>query len=150
METVRPNKAEYYLAIAEVVSRRSTCLRRQYGAVLVSDDRIISTGYNGSARGDVNCCDTGECWREKNGIPHGERYELCRAVHAEMNAIINGDRSQYGFNTHLYLAGFENGNVIYEPEMCQMCMRVIKNAGIFRVITRKADGGYKIDFPQWM
>ena len=136
---IRPNKDEYYLTIAEAVSLRSTCLRRQYGAVLVKNDRIISTGYNGSARNTVNCCDVGECFREHMNVPHGERYELCRAVHAEMNAIINANASDYGSDTVLYLAGFENGNVIYDPEICLMCRRVIRNARISEVVVRTDD-----------
>ena len=83
----RISKRDYYLEIAKTVALRSTCLRRQYGAVIVKDDIIIATGYNGAARGETNCCDVGQCWREANGIPHGERYEECVAVHAEDNAI---------------------------------------------------------------
>ena len=88
----RPNKDDYFLGIAEAVAKRSTCIRRQYGAVIAKNDVIVSTGYNGSPRNATNCCDTGECWREANGIPHGERYEMCQAVHAEANAIINANR----------------------------------------------------------
>lgn len=84
----RISKDDYYLGIARAVSMRSTCLRRQYGAVIVKNDRIVSTGYNGAAIGEPNCCDVGRCWREMNNIPHGERYEECVAVHAEANAII--------------------------------------------------------------
>ena len=128
----RISKDEYYLGIAEAVSKRSTCIRRQYGAVIVKDDRIIATGYNGSARGEPNCCDVGECWREAHGVPHGEQYEKCAAVHAEDNAI-----SQAGMNAigaTLYLAGFENGLKI-EGKPCLMCERKIKNAQIDRVVT---------------
>lgn len=88
----RITKDEYYLSIAASVAKRSTCLRRQYGAVIIKNDEIISTGYNGAARGEPNCCDTGECWREANNIPHGEQYEKCVAVHAEQNAIISAAR----------------------------------------------------------
>lgn len=90
----RISKDEYYLSIAAAVARRSTCLRRQYGAVIIKNDEIISTGYNGAARGEPNCCDTGECWREANNIPHGEQYEKCVAVHAEQNAIISAARQK--------------------------------------------------------
>ena len=128
----RISKRDYYLGIAAAVAKRSTCIRRQYGAVIVKDDRIISTGYNGSARGEVNCCDKGECWREANGVPHGEQYEKCLAVHAEDNAISQAGRDAIG--GYLYLAGFENGKLI-DAEPCMMCARKIKNAGISCVVT---------------
>ena len=92
----RIGKREYYLNIAAAVARRSTCLRRQYGAVIVKDDQIISTGYNGSARGEDNCCDVGYCWREAHNVPHGEQYEKCVAVHAEDNAISQAGRESIG------------------------------------------------------
>lgn len=130
----RPNRDRYYLDIAAAVAKRSTCIRRQYGAVIVKNDRIISTGYNGSASGLTNCCDVGTCWREENHIPHGERYEECRAIHAEANAIISGIPGCMD-GAVLYLAGFENGKRIKRPEPCQMCQRMIINAGIVRVIT---------------
>lgn len=129
----RISKDDYYLQIASAVSLRSTCIRRQYGAVIVKDDRIISTGYNGSARGEANCCDIGECWRDAHGIPHGERYEKCAAVHAEDNAISQAGREAIGAT--LYLAGFEKGNAII-AEPCLMCARKIKNAGIVRVVAK--------------
>lgn len=131
----RPSKDEYYLGIAQAVAKRSTCIRRQYGAVIVKDDRIISTGYNGSARGEDNCCDKGVCWREENHIPHGEQYEKCQAVHAEANAIINGNPSDM-IGATLYLAGYENGELIEEPEPCMMCRRLITNARIEKVINK--------------
>ncbi len=123
----RISKNEYYLNIAAAVAQRSTCVRRQYGAVIVKNDTIISTGYNGSARGEANCCDTGECWREAHGIPHGEQYEKCVAIHAEDNAISQAGRDAMGAT--LYLVGFENGEVI-DATPCLMCKRKIKNAGI--------------------
>ena len=128
----RISKDAYYLEIAKAVAMRSTCLRRQYGAVIVKNDRIISTGYNGSARGEPNCCDVGECWRESHGIPHGEQYEKCVAVHAEDNAISQAGREAVGAT--LYLAGFENGKSI-SAVPCAMCERKIKNAQIREVIT---------------
>lgn len=129
---MRISKDEYYLGIARAVAKRSTCLRRQYGAVIVKNDRIVSTGYNGSARGDKNCCDVGTCWREEHNIPHGEQYERCLAVHAEDNAISQAGRETIGAT--LYLAGFENGvEIMAEP--CMMCDRKIKNAQIKKVIT---------------
>ncbi len=128
---MRPSKDEYYLNIAEAVMARSTCLRRQYGSVIVKNDEIIATGYNGSPRGEVNCCDVGYCWRQKNNIPHGERYESCKSVHSEANAIISASRQEMQ-GAVLYLAGSEPN-----AEPCDMCRRLIKNAGIVRVITRE-------------
>lgn len=131
---MRPNKTRYYLDIAAAVAARSTCLRRQYGAVIVKNDTIVSTGYNGAARGVANCCDAGTCWREANGIPHGEQYEKCQAVHAEANAIINASREEMEGAT-LYLAGLENGERMMDPKPCEMCERLIRNAGIAFVMT---------------
>lgn len=129
----RLSKSEYYLNIAAEVAKRSTCLRRQYGAVIVKNDEIIATGYNGSPRGSVNCVDVGECWRHRNNIPHGERYEACEAVHAEQNAIISASRKDM-IGSVLYLAGWENG-VRIEAVPCVICSRLIRNAGIERVIS---------------
>ncbi len=129
---MRISKVEYYLNIARAVARRSTCLRRQYGAVIVNNDEIISTGYNGSHRGADNCCDVGVCWREAHGIPHGQQYEKCVAVHAEQNAIISAARSDMIGST-LYLAGFEGEReIVGEP--CLICHKMIMNAGIARVV----------------
>ena len=132
----RISKRDYYLEIAKTVALRSTCLRRQYGAVIVKDDIIIATGYNGAARGETNCCDVGQCWREANGIPHGERYEECVAVHAEDNAISQAGRDAIGAT--LYLAGSENGKLI-NAVPCKMCARKIKNARIAEVIATTAE-----------
>lgn len=129
----RPNKDEYYLDIAASVAKRSTCLRRRYGAVIVNNDEIIATGYNGSPRGEKNCCDTGECWREAHHIPHGEQYEKCVSVHAEMNAIISAARKDMVGST-LYLMGFDDNNPIFHAVPCTICRRLIKNAGIKRVV----------------
>ena len=134
---MRPDKDEYYLNIAEAVLQRSTCLRRKYGAVIVKNDEIIATGYNGSPRGWVNCCDFGYCYRQLKEIPHGERMELCVAVHAEMNAIISASRRDM-IGATLYLAGREaDGNVVLGISPCTICERLIRNAGITAVITRK-------------
>ncbi len=129
----RISKRDYYLSIAAEVSKRSTCLRRQYGAVIVKNDEIVSTGYNGAPRGEDNCCDIGTCWRERNNIPHGEQYEKCVAVHAEQNAIISASRREM-LGATLYLAGFENGEPIRNAEPCMICRRLIKNAGIETVV----------------
>ena len=130
----RPTKEEYYLGIAEAVARRSTCIRRQYGAVIVKNDVIVATGYNGSPRNAVNCCDAGECWREANNIPHGERYELCQAVHAEANAIINGNREDMKGAT-LYLVGLEDRKRMEKPTPCLLCEKLIRNAQIRWVVS---------------
>lgn len=128
---MRPDKDTYYLGIAKAVAGRSTCLRRQYGAVIVNNDEIISTGYNGSPRGEVNCCDTGICYRI--GKEHNDgNYAECCSVHAEMNAIISASRAEM-LGATLYLAGFENGQAI-AAEPCPICKRLIKNAGIKEVI----------------
>lgn len=133
MKFDRISKREYYLFIARAVARRSTCIRRHYGAVIVKDDRIIATGYNGAARGEPNCCDVGTCWRETNNIPHGERYEECVAVHAEDNAISQAGRDALGAT--LYLWGEEADGTIIRAAPCMMCERKIKNAGIKEVIS---------------
>lgn len=131
---IRPPKNKYYLDIAKEVSKRSTCNRRQYGAVIVKDDEIISTGYNGSARGEPNCIDVGVCYREMNNIPHGQQYEECVAVHAEANAIISAARRDM-IGATLYLYGEENGDEI-QAKPCKMCRRLIKNAGL-KVYTKE-------------
>lgn len=135
----RITKDEYYLTIAASVAQRSTCLRRQYGAVIINNDEIISTGYNGAARGEPNCCDTGECWREANNIPHGEQYEKCVAVHAEQNAIISASRKEM-IGSILYLAGFDNNGELAAPAPCVICRRLIKNAGIAEIVCRGENG----------
>ena len=133
----RPNKNSYYLNIAAEVAKRSTCLRRQYGAVIVKNDEIVATGYNGSPRGAVNCTSVGKCWRHENNIPHGERYEVCEAVHAEQNAIISASRKDM-IGSVLYLAGWENGERI-EAIPCAICSRLIRNAGIEKVISKEGE-----------
>ena len=129
----RPSKDEYYLSIAEAVLTRSTCLRRKYGAVIVKDDEIISTGYNGAPRG-------GYCYRMIAKIPHGERYEICASIHAEANAIISASRRDMIGST-LYLAGFEaDGSPIEAIAPCSMCQRLILNAGIAFIVMRDVGG----------
>ena len=131
----RIDKENYYLDIAETVLERSTCLRRCYGAIIVKNDEIVSTGYNGAPRGRKNCIDLGYCTREAMNIPSGERYELCRSVHAEMNAIISAARRDTLGST-LYLAGREaaTGALLEHATSCSMCRRHIINAGIERVM----------------
>lgn len=136
----RESKDSYYLNIAEAVLSRSTCLRRKYGAVIVRDDEIISTGYNGSPRGASNCIDLGYCYRQQQQVPHGEHYEFCRSVHAEANAIISASRRDM-IGATLYLAGEEaDGTPIADIAPCLMCYRLILNAGISTIVTRSADG----------
>lgn len=134
----RISKEEYYLAIAKAVAKRSTCIRRQYGCVIVNNDEIVATGYNGAPRGLENCCDTGYCFRDKNNIPHGTMYEECVAVHAEQNAIISASRAEM-LGATAYLAGFEkHGNEYVELNKvapCKICERLLRNAGIEKVIT---------------
>lgn len=134
IQSERMTKVEYYLNIAETVSKRSTCLRRNYGAVIVNNDQIISTGYNGSPRGTENCNELGQCERQKLNIPSGERYELCESIHAEQNAIISAARKDMIGST-LYLAGFDHETdkpITSLP--CKLCRRMIINAGIEKVI----------------
>lgn len=137
----RVGKSLYYYNIAKAVAARSTCMRRRYGAVIVKNDEIIATGYNGSARGEENCCDKGICWREEHNIPHGEQYEKCVAVHAEQNAIISASRREM-IGADMYLYGCEWNKkeskwVEIEAEPCLICERMIKNAGISCVISMK-------------
>ena len=134
----RPSQIKYYLDIAAAVAARSTCIRRQYGAVIVKNDTIVSTGYNGTARGLVNCCDLNECYREAHNIPHGQQYEKCKAVHAEANAIINASREEM-CGAILFLAGFENGERMKNPTPCEICSRMITNSGIRKVISCEDD-----------
>ena len=133
----RTDKINYYLDIAETVAERGTCLRRNFGAIIVCNDEIVSTGYNGAPRGRANCMDLGVCIREKLGIPRGERYEICRSVHAEANAIISAARSEMIGST-LYLVGKDakTGALVPDANSCSMCKRQIINAGISRVIIR--------------
>jgi dCMP deaminase len=135
----RPGWDEYFLELAAVIARRSTCRRRNYGAVIVKDNIIISTGYNGAARGEPNCVDTGVCIREQLNVPAGERYELCVAVHAEMNAIIAGDPIQMR-DAVIYIAGNEANGSVAASEPCLLCHRMIKNAMIKRAVFLDSDG----------
>ena len=137
MENERISKPNYYLDIAQTVAKRSTCLRKKYGAIIVKNDAIVSTGYNGAPRGRQNCCNLGVCMRDELGIPRGERYELCRSLHAELNAIINASREQMMGST-LYLVGEDSktGELIPDICSCMMCKRAIINAGIEKVVFR--------------
>lgn len=141
----RRDKTNYYLDLAEVVSERATCIRRHFGAVIVKDDEVISTGYVGSPRGRANCNELGYCTREKLQIPRGERYELCRSVHAEMNAIISAARRDLIGST-LYLVGRDarTGKYVEQAMPCALCKRLIINAGIEQVIIRDTRDDYRV------
>ncbi|MBQ7916552.1 MAG: cytidine deaminase [Firmicutes bacterium] len=141
----RRDKINYYLDIAETVAKRGTCLRRHYGAVIVKHDEIVSTGYVGAPRGRQNCSDLGKCIRMELKIPRGERYELCRSVHAEANAIISASREKM-IGATLYLVGVEvsDGSYIAKSSSCSMCKRMIINAGIETVIIRDTADEYRI------
>ncbi|MGI6716506.1 MAG: deoxycytidylate deaminase [Eubacteriales bacterium] len=141
----RVSKINYYLDIAQTVAKRGTCLRRKFGAIIVKNDSIISTGYAGAPRGRSNCCDLGYCLRDKLNIPRGERYELCRSVHAEANAIIAAARETM-IGADLYLACIDpkTGNPVPGTNSCQMCKRLCINAGISRVIVREDEDNYTI------
>lgn len=134
-EDDRPSKDEYYLNIAKAVAKRGTCLRRNYGAVIVKNDEIVSTGYTGAPRGRFNCNEIGRCVRMEKGIPSGQRYEMCRSVHAEQNAIISGSRDKM-IGAVLYLYGWdvEHDCEKKDPVPCSLCERMIINAGIVEVI----------------
>ena len=133
----RRSKILYYLDIADAAQARSTCLRRRFGAIIVRDDEIVSTGYNGAPRGRKNCTDLGYCARNRLNVPAGERYELCRSVHAEANAIISASRRDM-IGATLYLVGRDakTGELLHDTTSCSMCRRQIINAGIVKVVAR--------------
>jgi len=141
----RKDKINYYLDIADTVSRRSTCLRRQYGAIIVHNDEILATGYNGAPRGRKNCLDLARCYREELQIPSGERYELCRSVHAEANAIISAARRDV-LGATLYLSGRmpPGGDPVSDACPCEMCKRLIINAGITEVVCKTGEDTYEV------
>lgn len=141
----RIDKENYYLNIAQTVLGRSTCLRRCYGAIIVKHDEIVATGYNGAPRGRKNCIDLGYCAREEMNIPSGERYELCRSVHAEANAIISAARRDT-LGATLYLVGIDakTGELLSDATSCSMCRRTVINAGIQRVVIRNTQEEYSV------
>ena len=149
---VRRDKQNYYLDMAEVALERSTCLRRSFGAVIVKNDVIISTGYNGAPRGRANCIELNYCIRQQRNIPRGTQYELCRSVHAEANAIIAASREEMLGST-LYLVGrdVQTGEIMTDANSCPMCKRLIINAGISKVVIRRDRDNYDtIDVQQWV
>ena len=148
----RVSKINYYLDIAQTVSERSTCLRRRFGAIIVKNDSIISTGYNGAPRGRKNCSDLGYCLRDNLGIPRGERYEMCRSVHAEANAIISAPReNMLGADLYMVCTDPKTGEVMGGTCSCMMCKRMVINAGIARVIVREDAENFTVyETPDWI
>ena len=148
----RISKENYYLDIAETVLERATCLRRVYGAIIVKNDEIISTGYNGAPRGRANCEDMGYCTRELMKIPRGERYELCRSIHAEANAIISASRRDMVGGT-IYLVGRDarTGELLGDATSCMMCRRMVINAGLDKVVIRRSKTEFEVvDVQEWV
>jgi len=139
----RVSKINYYLDIAQTVSERSTCIRKKFGAIIVKNDIIVSTGYNGAPRGRKNCSDFNFCLRDKLNIPRGERYEMCRSVHAEANAIIAASREQM-LDATLYMTCVDpaTGEIIADTNSCVMCKKMIINAGISTIIIRNTKDDY--------
>ncbi len=148
----RRDKSNYYLDIAQTVAERGTCIRRNYGAIIVHNDEIISTGYVGAPRGRKNCSDLGYCIRQQLNIPRGERYEMCRSVHAEANAIISASRRDM-IGATLYLVGLEadTGEIVKNSCCCAMCKRMVINSGIKEVVIRDTIDEYrKINVSEWI
>ncbi len=145
MSNQRKDKFNYYLDIAETVAERGTCLRRNYGAIIVKNDEIISTGYVGAPRGRANCSDLGKCIRQELNIPRGERYEMCRSVHAEANAIISASRRDM-IGATLYLVGIEKetNELVANSCCCSMCKRMVINSGIKDVVIRDTKSEYRV------
>lgn len=148
----RVSKHNYYLDIAQTVSERSTCIRKRYGAIIVKNDVIIATGYNGAPRGRKNCSDIGSCTREKLGIPRGERYELCRSVHSEANAIISASReNMLGSSLYMCCTDPKTGDIILGTNSCMMCKKLIINSGIARVYIRDTKNEFReIPVIEWI
>ncbi len=148
----RIDKINYYLDIADTVLERGTCLRRNFGAILVKNDEIIATGYTGAPRGRKNCLDLNSCIREKMGIPRGQKYEKCRSVHAEANAGLSAARRDM-IGADLFLVGREktSGALIEGADSCAMCKRLIINAGIKKVFIRDSKDDYRvIEVEEWI
>lgn len=148
----RTSKENYYLDIAQTVAERSTCLRKMFGAIIVKNDSIISTGYNGAPRGRKNCSDLGVCFRDKMGIPRGERYELCRSVHAEANAIIAAPREQMlGATIYMACLDSKTGELVPGTSSCMMCKRQVINAGIEKIVIRDTKDEFRvIEIKDWI
>ena len=148
----RPSWDEHWLEMAKTVSKRGTCIRRNFGAVIVKDNIHKSDGYCGAPRGTPNCSDLEKCLREELKIPSGQRYEMCRSVHAEMNAVINAARegvSIAGGILYLYGEDAKDGSIV-DAELCRLCKRVIINVGIQKVVARKKEGIAYYDVKKWV
>ena len=147
----RLDKDTYYLNIAREVAKRGTCLRRNYGTVIVNRDAIVSTGYTGAPRGALNCTTIGSCPRQEAGAPPGQRYELCRSVHAEMNAVIHASRQEC-LGGIMYLVGLEYGSssLVSSPRPCALCRRVIINAGLERIVAMDESQVYVWEVKDWI
>ncbi|WDV46076.1 deaminase [Clostridiaceae bacterium M8S5] len=148
----RRDKYNYYLDIAQTVLERGTCLRRNYGAIIVKNDEIIATGYTGSPRGRKNCTDLGYCIREELNIPRGQNYEKCRSVHAEANCIISASRRDT-IDSTLYLVGkdVKTGDLVKNANSCTMCKKMIINSGIKAIVIRDTKDEYReIKVKQWI
>jgi len=142
---MRPSKVTHYLNIAKEVAQRSTCFRRKFGAIIVKDDVIVATGYVGAPRKTKDCFERGECLRDKMGIPHGQRYELCRSVHCEQNCIINAARSGTSvLGGDMYIWGSDKNNNPIDAFPCFICKKMIINAGLKKVICSTKNGETKI------
>jgi len=149
---MRRDKINYYLDLAEMVSNRGTCLRKRYGAVIVKNDEVISTGYVGAPRGRKNCIDLGTCVRAKLNVPRGERYELCRSVHAEANATISAPRDKM-IGSSMFLCGLEmdTNEYVRNSSCCSMCKRMVINAGIEKVYIRDSKDEYRVvEVQEWI
>ena len=145
MAIERVSKENYYLDIARTVAERGTCIRRKFGAIIVKDDVIVSTGYNGAPRGRQNCTDMNMCMRDKLGIPRGERYEMCRSVHAEANAIIAAPREQMlGSTLYMCCTDPRDGSIVPDTNSCMMCKKLAINAGIERLVVRDDAENFRV------
>ena len=151
MSGKRVSKENYYLDIAQTVAERATCMRRHFGAIIVKNDTIVSTGYNGAPRGRKNCSDLEFCMRDKLNIPRGERYELCRSVHAEANAIIAAPYDQMIGSTLYMVCITPDGEITPGTSSCMMCKRMVINAGISKVVIRDDKENYRVvDVKDWV
>ena len=148
----RRDKNNYYLDIAQTVTERGTCLRRNYGSIIVKNDEILATGYTGAPRGRANCIDLGYCRRQKLNIPRGERYELCRSIHAEANAIIAAARERMlGATLYMVCVDPKENSLVAGTSSCMMCKRQIINAGITKVVVRDTKTEFRIiDVESWI
>lgn len=148
----RRGKYNYYLDIAQTVAERGTCIRRNFGAIIVNNDEIVSTGYTGAPRGRKNCSDLGVCIRNELKIPRGERYELCRSVHAEANAIISASRRDViGATLYLVSIDAETGELVAGTSSCSMCKRLVINSGVSKVVVRDTKDEYRvINVDEWV